>query len=59
VEINCEAETKLGPEAPVRIGGGGALRNDSGLDRCLRSAEVSAEVMDGVGVQSCQGRCCG
>jgi hypothetical protein len=33
------------PSVPMELGSAGARRNDAGLDRCRRSAEITAEVM--------------
>ena len=46
------------PAVPMVFGGAGARRNDAGLDRSRRSADITAEDMCGGGVQRVQERVC-
>jgi hypothetical protein len=57
--IQRESAEELFPAGPVGGSGGGAGRNHSGLDLCLCTAEVTAEVMGSGRCHTCQGRDCG
>ena len=50
--ISGQFKAELVPLFPDSIGGSGSTRRDSGFDCLLRSAEVTAEISCGDGVQS-------
>lgn len=52
----AEGDPHFGPDASV---GRGSLSNHAGEDLCLRSAEVTAESISGLGRQICHDRSCG
>ena len=43
--VDCEGIGEGNPELPMTIGGCGTARNNSGADRCLDKAKISAEFM--------------
>ena len=57
--VNCKVMTELVPQLPGAIVGIGSCRYDSVSARKLCSAEVTEEIISGLGVSKRQGRFCG
>ena len=57
--VDADSGAKGLPEAPCGMRGSVALRRAAGTHRCLKSALVSAEFMEGVRCRSCQEVVCG
>jgi hypothetical protein len=57
--VLAEDGAESAPNSPVLAGGGGPTRNDAGLGRFFRKAEVTAEIMLGRRGQRTQGKGCG